>query len=82
VVETVWTVRAAAGGEPRSGRTLAREPLQGSGFDALAAAHSRALVHVSSDIAAAIRAEAIQTAEVTKGSRPKSAKERKGAQQK
>jgi len=58
LIEAVWTVRKSAGGETRSGRTLAREPVQGDGFDALAAAHSRALVTVSSDIAAAIRTEA------------------------
>jgi hypothetical protein len=42
----------------RSGRTVAREVPEGQGFDARAAAHSRALVKLSSDIAAAIRAEA------------------------
>ena len=57
LVEAVWTVRAA-GGETRSGRTVAREAVQGDGFDALAAAHSRALAKMSGDIAAAIRAEA------------------------
>ncbi len=57
-VEAVWTVRKTAGGETRSGRTVAREPVQGQGFDALAAAHSRAIAKVSADIAAAIRAEA------------------------
>jgi len=60
VVEAVWTVRKTAGGETRSGRTVAREPVQGQGFDALAAAHSRALTKMSGDIAAAIRAEAEQ----------------------
>jgi uncharacterized lipoprotein YmbA len=60
IVEAVWTVRKAAGGATRSGRTIAREPVQGQGFDALAAAHSRALAKMSSDIAAAIRAEAEQ----------------------
>ncbi len=60
VVEAVWTVRKTAGGETRSGRTIAREPVQGQGFDALAAAHSRALTKMSGDIAAAIRAEAEQ----------------------
>jgi len=60
VVEAVWTVRKTAGGETRSGRTVAREPVQGQGFDALAAAHSRALSKMSGDIAAAIRAEAEQ----------------------
>ena len=42
----------------RSGRTVAREAVQGEGFDALAAAHSRALAKMSADIAAAIRASA------------------------
>ena len=58
LVEAVWTVRKTAGGETRSGRTVAREPVQGQGFDALAAAHSRAIAKMSADIAAAIRAEA------------------------
>ena len=58
LVEAVWTVRKLAGGATRSGRTVAREPVQGQGFDALAAAHSRALAKVSGDIAAAIQAEA------------------------
>jgi uncharacterized lipoprotein YmbA len=58
LVEAVWAVRKTSGGETRSGRTVAREAVQGDGFDALAAAHSRALASVSSDIAATIRAEA------------------------
>jgi uncharacterized protein len=58
LVEAVWTVHKTAGGATRSGRTVAREPVQGEGFDALAAAHSRAIAKVSGDIAAAIRAEA------------------------
>jgi uncharacterized lipoprotein YmbA len=57
-LEAVWTVRKTAGGEIRSGRTVAREPVQGQGFDALAAAHSQALAKMSGDIAATIRAEA------------------------
>jgi uncharacterized lipoprotein YmbA len=60
LVEAVWAVRATAGGAPRSGRTTAREAVQGDGFDALAAAHSRALARLSADVAAAIRAEAGQ----------------------
>ena len=58
LMEAVWVVRKASGGVARSGRTIAREPAQGADFDALAAAHSRALAKVSADIAAAIRAEA------------------------
>ncbi len=53
-----WTVRRTADAVTRTGRTVAREPVQGGGFDALAAAHSRALATMSADIAAAIRAEA------------------------
>jgi uncharacterized lipoprotein YmbA len=60
VVEAVWTVRKTVGGEVRSGRTVAREPVQGQSFDALAAAHSQAIAKMSGDIAGAIRAEAKQ----------------------
>ena len=56
LVEAVWVVRRSAGGEPRMGRTVASENAEGEGFEALAAAHSRALAKVSADIAAAIRA--------------------------
>jgi len=58
LLEAVWAVRKSANGKIRSGRTLAREAVQGDSFDALAAAHSRALARMSSDIAAVIRAEA------------------------
>lgn len=59
-VAAVWTVRKISDGVTRSGRTISREPVQGPGFDALAAAHSRAIAKVSADIATAIRAEAEQ----------------------
>src|SRR5438093_5339771 len=58
LVDAVWAVRKPAGRDARSGRTIARETVAGAGFDALAAAHSRALAKVSADIAAGIRAEA------------------------
>jgi uncharacterized lipoprotein YmbA len=58
LVEAVWVVRRTADNVARSGRTVAREAAQGETFDALAAAHSRALAKVSGDIAAAIRAQA------------------------
>ncbi len=57
LIEALWVVRKSAGGTAKSGCTLANETVSGNGFDALAAAHSRALEKVSSDIAAAIRAE-------------------------
>jgi uncharacterized lipoprotein YmbA len=58
LIDAMWTVNQTAGSEERSGRTVSREPVQGNGYDALAAAHSRALATVSADIAAAIRASA------------------------
>jgi uncharacterized lipoprotein YmbA len=57
----VWTVRSTApGGATRSGRTEANEPVSDDTFDALAAAHSRALAMLSGNIADAVRAEAGQ----------------------
>jgi hypothetical protein len=60
LLEAVWVVRKAKGGDTRSGRTVAREAVADKSFDALAAAHSRALATMSGDIAAAIRAEAAE----------------------
>jgi len=57
LIEAVWSVRRTASGYTRMGRTVARETVQGDGFDALAAAHSRALAKVSGDIASAILTE-------------------------
>ena len=57
LIEALWTVRKTADGQASTGHTLAREAVQGKGFDTLAAAHSRALAQVSRDIAAVIRAE-------------------------
>lgn len=58
LIDALWTVRTAAGGAMHSGRTTAREAVEGGGFDELAGAHSRALADVSADIAVAIRAAA------------------------
>ncbi|MGH7934102.1 MAG: PqiC family protein [Candidatus Binataceae bacterium] len=58
LTEAMWTVRSAATGDVRSGRTVAQETPQGDSYQALAAAHSQALAIVSADIAAAIRSEA------------------------
>ena len=55
-VEVLWTVRPPKGGAPRTGRSVVREPAGAAGYDALVAAHSRALARVSGDIANAIRA--------------------------
>ena len=61
IVDAVWAVQKPTGRGTRSGRTIARETVSGIGFDALAAAHSRALAKVSADIAAVIRADADRT---------------------
>jgi uncharacterized lipoprotein YmbA len=58
LVEALWVVRKSAGGATQSGHTIASEPVPDATFDSLAAAHSRALAKVSSDIATAIKAEA------------------------
>lgn len=67
LIDALWTVRTVAGGATRSGRTTAREAVQGTDFDSLPGAHSRALATLSGDIAAAIRTAA-QSAEVPAGS--------------
>jgi uncharacterized protein len=54
-LEVAWTLRPTNGGELRYGRTLAREPVDGPGYEALVAAHSRALRAVSAEIADAVR---------------------------
>lgn len=54
-VDVLWQVRPAKGAA-RSGRAQVREVAVGAGYDALVAAHGRALAAVSGDIAAAIRA--------------------------
>jgi len=52
----LWVVRRVSDGKSTSGRTAVREPSSEKSYDALAAAHSRALKRLSEDIAAAIRA--------------------------
>ncbi len=58
LVDAVWAVRKVATGDTRAGRTVARETVPDQSFDALAAAHSRALAQVSGAIATAIRTAA------------------------
>ncbi|MFI5315740.1 MAG: membrane integrity-associated transporter subunit PqiC [Myxococcota bacterium] len=58
LVDALWTVSKTGGGPPRSGRSIEQEAVSGPAYDALAAAHSRALAKLSADIATAIRAEA------------------------
>jgi uncharacterized lipoprotein YmbA len=54
-LDAVWTVIHAKDGKSQTGRTTVRETVQGSGYDTLAAAHSRALAVLSRDIAGGLR---------------------------
>jgi len=58
LIEAVWALRKSTGGAARSGRTVARETVDGGDYAAIAAAHSRALAKLSSDIATAMHAAA------------------------
>jgi uncharacterized lipoprotein YmbA len=55
-LDAVWTVSRARDGRARTGRTTVREPAQEPGYDALVAAHSRAVARLSRDIADTVRA--------------------------
>jgi uncharacterized lipoprotein YmbA len=55
-LDAVWTVRRTKDGKAQTGRTTVREPASQSGFDGLAAAHSRAVARLSRDIADTVRA--------------------------
>jgi uncharacterized lipoprotein YmbA len=56
-LDAVWTVRRIKDGKSETGRTSVREPVEGGeSYDALAAAHSRAIARMSQQIADAVRA--------------------------
>lgn len=54
-LDAVWTVRRAKDGKTETGRTSARETVPDSSYEALAAAHSRAVARLAQDIANAVR---------------------------
>ena len=54
-LDAVWTVRRQKDGKSEIGRTSVREPVQDGSYDALAAAHSRAVARLSQEIADAVR---------------------------
>jgi uncharacterized lipoprotein YmbA len=54
-LDALWTIRRSDGGSVKSGRSVASEPSKSSGYEALAAAQSRALAVVSRDLARALR---------------------------
>jgi uncharacterized lipoprotein YmbA len=55
-LDAVWTVSRTKNVKSDTGRTSVREPVQENTYDALAAAHSRALARLSQDIADSVRA--------------------------
>jgi hypothetical protein len=55
-LDAVWTVRRTKDGKAQTSRTTAREAASDGSYDALAAAHSRAVARLSRDIADAVRA--------------------------
>jgi uncharacterized lipoprotein YmbA len=54
-IDALWTVKRSSDGALRTGRSTARESGGGGTYDALAAAHSRALATISREIAEGIR---------------------------
>jgi uncharacterized lipoprotein YmbA len=57
-LNAAWIVRRTKDGKAETGRTTVREPTTDKSYDALAAAHSRALARLSRDVADVIRAQA------------------------
>jgi uncharacterized lipoprotein YmbA len=55
-MDAVWTVSRTKDGKAQTGRTTAREPTPERTYEALAAAHSRAVARLCQDIAEAVRA--------------------------
>lgn len=53
-LDAVWTVSRTKDGTTRTGRTTVQEPTTEQGYDALAAAHSRAIAQLSRAIADAV----------------------------
>ena len=53
-IEAAWLLRRSSG-TPLRGRSSARERVSGPGYEALAAAHARALAKIAQDIAAVTR---------------------------
>jgi len=56
LLDAVFTVRRTADGRTATGRTTQREPAADKSYEALAAAHSRAMARLAADIAAVTRA--------------------------
>ena len=55
MVDALWTIKRPSDGATRTGRSTAKESVSGGSYDALVAAHSRALATISREIAEGIR---------------------------
>jgi hypothetical protein len=55
-LDAIWAVERTRDSQTRTDRTTVREPAPEAGYDAIAAAHSRAVARLSHDIADAVRA--------------------------
>ena len=60
-IDALWSVRRSSDGAVRTGQSLARESSTGMSYDAVVAAHSRALAAISREIAEAIRSVGIRS---------------------
>lgn len=56
-IDALWTIQPSGGekGDLKVGRSTVQQPISGQGYEAIAAAHSRALAEISREIANAIR---------------------------
>ncbi|MGE0473642.1 MAG: membrane integrity-associated transporter subunit PqiC [Nitrospirales bacterium] len=56
-IDALWTIQRSSedGADPKTGRSTVQQPITGQGYEAIAAAHSRALADISREIAEAIR---------------------------
>ncbi len=54
LLDAVWNIHGKSGKDVKTGRTTLHEPVAGEGYEAIAAAHSRALGRLSRDLAEAI----------------------------
>ena len=57
-IDALWTVKRVSDGALRTGRSMARESTGGGTYEAVVAAHSRALAMICHEIAEAIRSSA------------------------
>jgi uncharacterized protein len=60
-IDALWTVQSINGErkDVKTGRSSVQQPVAGQGYDAVAAAHSRALAAISREIAEAIRTSSV-----------------------